>query len=292
MGVALILVVVAVAAVVGFLIWYFMQKTAHKDEEKDEEEESPEVVAFKSPLDMTQASVPNTQPQIPEIIVPGDGSILPTDIQGLVGWFNASSWDAGQKMWKDMSGNDHHAIDITGNPTSRMNDPLISHISGGPSDTILFPEEVMQRGRDFTLFHVSRYNGNKRGRIIDGYGNNWFSGFNAGHVGFAWHDGLWFYHPVGSVKNYNDWLLSTDMKGLYRANGQTATKVDDCDICSRGSAGTGTRISINRLTEQNYGGASDWAVAEIVVYNRELNEEEINGVERYLANKMKSQESD
>lgn len=147
---------------------------------------------------------------------------------------------------------------------------------GTTTDGLRFPTSVMDTSSDYTLFHVARYykpSGTPtRKRIFDGVTLNWLSGFHDGNNGVAHHDG-WLTQQVN--RHGDNWLISTDQKDLYRSNG--------VDRTVSGSGSTSKQLSINygHFT----GERSDWAVAEVIVYNRELSSSEYLSIESYLMSK-------
>jgi hypothetical protein len=130
---------------------------------------------------------------------------------------------------------------------------------------------------DYTLFHVARYYkpGDAvptRKRIFDGVTTNWLSGFHSSKSGVAYHNS-WLMTPQTDIHG-DTWVLSTDQKNMYRSNGTDRTS-------SGYSTGTSDQLSIN------YGSSvgsetSDWACAEVIVYDRELTSVEYEAVEAYL----------
>ena len=148
---------------------------------------------------------------------------------------------------------------------------------GTTTDGLQFPTSVMDTSSDYTLFHMTRYykpSGTPtRERIFDGVTSNWLSGFWEGKSGVAHHDG-WLTQNSEDIHGDN-WLISTDQKDLYRSNG--------VDRTTTGSGSTSRQLSINygvRTDER-----SDWAVAEVIVYNRELSSSEYLSIESYLTSK-------
>jgi hypothetical protein len=113
------------------------------------------------------------------------------------------------------------------------------------------------------------------------------SGFHAGRAGIAFHGG-WATEGEWSVGDTNDWLVSVDQKNSYRANGSNRNGRPNP------TGGYSTQLNINwRINSPEsfaiHGSLyepSDWAVSEIIVYDRELSQEEIVGVEKYLASKI------
>lgn len=187
---------------------------------------------------------------------------------GLVGRYDGSSWNSTQ--WTDLSGAGNHATIVRGSiKVSEAGFRGVPYIYGTTEDGIRFPAAILPA--TYTLFHVTKYNGASKARIFDGWTTNWLSGFHGGMAGKAYHNN-WI-TPQVDVHGSN-WVFSTDQNALYRSN-----KVN------RTIAASGTpsydQISIN------YGiyytvEPSDWACAEVIVYNRTLSAAEIDQVEADL----------
>jgi len=204
----------------------------------------------------------------------GASSSFPPVRAGLFGWWDAQSFSG--STWFDKSGNNRNATSsgaITKVSQSGINSlGTIDCLQGGTSSSITFPSGVLPA--TYTLFHVTRYTGGTRTRIVaSSDGVNWLSGFWGGLSGVAFHNG-WL--TQSSYDHYyNNWVVSTDQNALYRANRvQTSTS-------SGGSASC--RLGIN-----TFGGeTSDWQVAEVIVYDRTLSQSEYESVETYLTNKYR-----
>ena len=192
--------------------------------------------------------------------------VIPTS--GLVGRYDGSSWNSTQ--WTDLSGAGNHATIVRGSvKVSETGFRGKPYIYGTTSDGIRFPAAILPA--TYTLFHVTKYNGATKARIFDGVNTNWLSGFHSAMAGKAYHNN-WI-TPQVDVHGSN-WVFSTDQNALYRSN-----KVDRT-ITAPGTPSYG-QISIN------YGSfyttePSDWACAEVIVYNRTLSAAEIDQVEADL----------
>jgi hypothetical protein len=186
---------------------------------------------------------------------------------------------------------------VTGAPvvTSTSNPALngstlqssIPVVQGTPSDSIVFPASAMPD--NYTLFTVARYNEGINGtyrRIFDGTDANWLSGFHGGGTpngksGIAFHgeagtssaDTSWM-TPYISIHNF-DWVISTDQENLYRSNGTTRSY----EGYSGGTGPGQLTINAGASTDER----SDFQVADIITFGRELNEEEYRAVEVYLS---------
>jgi hypothetical protein len=178
---------------------------------------------------------------------------------GLVGRYGGSSWNSTQ--WTDLSGAGNHATIVRGSvKVSEAGFRGAPYIYGTTSDGIRFPAAILPA--TYTLFHVAKYNGATKGRIFDGVNGgitNWLSGFHGAMAGKAYHNN-WI-TPQVDVHGSN-WVFSTDQNALYRSNKVNRT------IAAPGTPSY-DQISINYgifyTTEP-----SDWACAEVIVYNRTL----------------------
>ena len=204
--------------------------------------------------------------QIPKAV--GRARYVPVS-RGLVGWYNGNSWNGVQ--WTDVSGANNHVVDIGGTVS-------VSTLSGFPvlsgttSTSLLWPASILPG--TYTFIHVAKYNGSARNRIFDGNPENWLSGFWSGRAGVAHHNG-WLTSSSSNVP-VAEWVLSTDQNSLYRANMQNFTTSSSPSASSRLSVNDGRFAS----TE-----SSDWAIAEIFVYDRHLTAKEYGDVEEYLNRK-------
>ena len=200
-------------------------------------------------------------------------NLLPIN-NNLVGWYKGEEWNG--SSWPDLSGNGNHCTDINGTINKAGN-----YIYGGTGDGIRFPTAILPS--TYTLFHVTRYNGSTKGRIFDGVGTtyvNWLSGFHGGKTGVAYHGdsyGGWLTESSSTNFPLDQILISTDQKSLYRGNGVNLT-------INNSAVGSADRLSINRgyYSSPPNTENSDWAVWEVIVYNRELSLDEIETVEGYL----------
>jgi len=184
---------------------------------------------------------------------------------GLVGWYKGEAWNG--TSWPDLSGNGNDCTVTRG--TINKSD---RYIYGGTGDGIQFPDGILPS--TYTLFHVARYNGSTKERIFDGTAGNWLSGFHGSKAGVTYH-GYWL---TATTTNFpvDQILISTDQRDLYRGNG----------IDLKISSGTSQSQTIGINYGSRYGAEpSDWAVWEVIVYDRELSLEEIENIENYLFNR-------
>jgi len=234
----------------------------------------------------------------------GDQTLLP--LNGLVGWYTATSYSSG--TWSDLSGNENNATSIRGtiNKTSHNGETYgasatFDVIYGSQSAGIQFPTAILPS--TFTLFHVARYDSNigvtggnevGRGRIFDGVTTNWLSGFWGAGSGKFFHDG-WI-TPSDSDRHGNYWVISSDSNfNNYDANGGSYVRSRSKNAnsgnvyISTGGGNSTKRLSLNygayTGAPDGSGETSNWMVAEVIVYNRAMTSAETTAIEAYLSSK-------
>ena len=201
---------------------------------------------------------------------------FPTSITGLSGRYDVGS--ATSSVWNDKSSNANHA------PVDRGTLKVTStDVTGTTADGLKFPTTVLGTGSAYTLLYVGKYNGATKGRIFDATNNNWLSTWWSSRVGVAHHDGWMTAYDKGVLPNGSTELVQgTDSMGIYRLNG-VGRKTLEHPAVPRNPA----QITIN--SGQFVGGeTSDWAMKEVIFYNRVLTLDEIKQVEKYLKDKYMS----
>lgn len=198
---------------------------------------------------------------------------FPKDIPGLSGRYTVASAESSQ--WKDISGNGNHAIVDRGSISKEGT----SYVKGGTGDGLKFPAAVLDSNLNYTLFYVGRYNGEGKGRIFDGTDRNWLSTWWGGRAGVAHHNG-WLTPWETGIHGVDAWVQGTDGVGVYRTNGANRVTIE-------GNTQGTSQITINsgQLVSTE---PSDWAMKEVIIYNRQLTPDEILKVEKYLKDKYMS----
>lgn len=185
---------------------------------------------------------------------------------GLIARYTPSSFNSGTQVWEDTVGS-YDASVYSGTVATKTSSAAGSYtvLYGSTSDSIRFPSGILPT--PFTLFHITRYTGPTRRRIITSHEGNWLDGHWNGNTGVAYHNG-WL---TPQTNNHSDnFFISSSQYNLYRSEGTTRG--------TSGASGANPTLGVNTQGE-----TSDWEVIEIIVYNRELSTSEIESVESYLA---------
>ena len=197
---------------------------------------------------------------------------FPTSITGLSGRYDVGSATA--SAWNDKSSNANNAPVDRGTLKVTATD-----VTGTTADGLKFPAAVLGTGGAYTLLYVGKYNGATKGRIFDATTNNWLSTWWATRVGVAHHNGWMTAHEAGVLPNGSTELVQgTDSMGIYRLNGVDRKTAEP-------GAAKPTQITINSGETSE---RSDWAMKEVIFYNRVLTLDEIKQVEKYLKDKYMS----
>lgn len=220
--------------------------------------------------------------------------IDPMKIPGLVGYFTADSFDERENVWKDKSGKNNHAEEVKGEPEI-VEENGMKWVRGGKDAGIRFPSACMSRGKKFTLVHVARYDGVDGGRIFDGldceanflsgYHWSWWGRDRDQAYGGSHRSGSgWIAHPYIIPENQREkFNVTVEWKHKARYNGlQRSGK-------NFSNAVLPQQMTINWgcATTDAGGQQTEWAVAEVLFFNTELDLETTKKLETYLFKKYK-----
>ena len=133
--------------------------------------------------------------------------------------------------------------------------------------------------KDYTICSVDRYTGGSKGRILDCNNKNWLHGHWASQVGVA-HYQHWNTNSHRNGGN-EDWLVmcGTDNRQAYLGSSP------DTNIATNNghSFGNGEhRLVTNRREKSNF------AIMEVMVWQRQLTQAEIKATMQYLKDKLEN----
>jgi hypothetical protein len=200
------------------------------------------------------------------------GGNFPT-ITGLTGRYTVGSLT--DTEWTDISGKGNDA-EIKG----KLSVDDAKYVYGSTSDGVRFPRAVMDDKKNYTLFYVGRYNLNSNHyRIFDGINNNWLSGFHGGHTGVAHHND-WMTRGNNKIYAPGGWLMGTDTIGKFRANGvnMVTNPIPNTNVTNQITINWGQLCCKEEGSE-----TSNWAMKEVIFYDRILTTTEMEQVEKYMS---------
>lgn len=190
--------------------------------------------------------------------------------------------------WRDQSGNGHHLSAGSGTGPELISDALngqpviqFSHDAAG-----LAASSGSVSGQH-TVFAVTKYTANGGGNVVGSADSSFLFGVTGGNVG--WYDpGLgWISSPAAQRSTYyaatDRWYMTSAVAtattaSLYRDSILMATQ-------NGAAAGPGRLALHDRLQGFSTGARAYAQVAEVIVYDRALSDEEREVVEQYLAQK-------
>jgi len=189
--------------------------------------------------------------------------------------FDAENFNDSTNAWTDLAATPRNisgttltssAGNIRGNPTKVTNaagangsSKEFPAVVGTTADGIMIGNGALT---NFTFCHVARYAGSTRGRIFAGTTGNWLSGYWNFQAGVA-HPENWITSSAGT--NDTNWRVMCQTGGSvsrFSSNGVNRTTV------SNNTTGMPANISINlQGSRTSPGDMSDWAVAELIIYD-------------------------
>ena len=212
------------------------------------------------------------------------------------------------KQWYDSSGNDRHIITYRGNPIVKyfekgtkgtkgtIGNNYFNVIKGDYNSGYKLPFRL---NFDYTFCYVARYVGDKNNttynrRIFDsssGTGQNTCWGFHGNHSGRSHNYKSGWHTTTNKQHSETDyWMIGIETQNTARYNGQDCTNYYQYLNTSypQKYSDYNVQLSINYgyYTGETYSTEiSNWEIAEIIFYDKELNLDEKINVEQYLAKK-------
>ena len=217
-------------------------------------------------ISITNSEVPNEYP-----------------LSGLKAYYKRGDWDIENNTWpnKGSSGND--AV-LSGSGFTESNKAgygatvNVSALEGTTSSTISFGNIIEN---EYTVCSLTRYTGNNKQRILQG-DPTWSHGHHDGKAGVI------YYHPVTLTPWQNNVIPDTDWVVMCATNsGLNVALVNGENMWYNTDSNNGN----GNISVYINGGAtpnefSDFAIVELVVWNRGLTEAEMRAVSNYMMNSI------
>ena len=209
-----------------------------------------------------------TMPSLPNVAWFGSGTF---DIVS-----DPMTWPNAVKVGPDatLSGNGLIRVSKTGHGAKNA----VTALKGTTTDKINFGHVIKP---EFTICSVTRYtDGGTKGRILNGEGLDWLHGQHGGKAGVAYYEGWKTRSDGTNVAPITDWVVMCGTNAgsqLKLVNGVVK------GTANWGSGGGELRVNDGwNMPEQT----SDFAIAEVMVWDRGLTSEEMYGASKYLMNKL------
>lgn len=257
------LIIIILLVAIGVGVYFYMEQEKKKKKDTGTQPTVAATVAAPTAAASVEAAPAKASGAVP--------------MDGLIGWWDGPSYDDSQRVWKDKSGAGNNLTEISGLLQKSKNG---EEVQGDVDAVVAFPEEMLS-GEGYTLVVLAKYNGDNKGRIFT------TTGGDEGNFVFGHHNGkAGVYHVPDEAwvtenrdHHGDDWTLSVIQPTLYRSNGALRTGYRNPLGEDRGEVPL--RFTINGFT----GEKSDWAVKEILIYDRNLTAEEYLAVEKILMEK-------
>ena len=141
--------------------------------------------------------------------------------------------------------------------------------------------------RNFTIASVTRYTspgGAKQGRILQGLKKDWIHGNVQRMTGCASYGNGWYAKHKCENSHTTDWVITIGQNNVI--GGRSIVRCNGIDGSMRnhhgGEGDVDLVINKGECPKEN----SDWAVAELMTWDRHLTRGEIEGVEAYLVARL------
>ena len=224
-------------------------------------------------------------------------SVASAALSEAASWFTMAGLDVTGSAWADSSGNAPPAqITGTGAVVKTQSGhgaaEEVTALHGGTSTKVDFGSDPLPQG-SFAICSATRYTGANKARVLQAKGLNWLHGHWNGYAGVAYYDD-WVTAATGSknVDPNTDWVVmcgTSDGRGgeanvfLARSDGTTVrvdTGSSSTDATTKGS--TGLAINTGSASRE----VSDFAIAEVITWHRELSVTELKEVAKDIAGRV------
>ena len=149
-------------------------------------------------------------------------------------------------------------------------------LAGTTSSAIAFGPVIKS---EFTVCSVTRYTGGAKRRILTGGPKNWLHGHHHGDAGVAYYGG-WKTAEQDNVSPDTDWVVMCGSNA-----GSQLKLVNGVDVGNGATGGTGGQSLF--VNDASYpGDASDFAIAEVVVWPYGLKDEEMRRASDHLIDRL------
>ncbi|EJK52184.1 hypothetical protein THAOC_28574, partial [Thalassiosira oceanica] len=207
-------------------------------------------------------------------------------LQPNVAWFRSGTFDLVSKTWPNyifggigatLSGTGLSEVTESGHGANKE----VTALKGTTLDSINFGDVIKTV---FTICSVTRYTGGAFGRILNGEGADWLHGHhgwsNGGKAGVAHYQGWKTKSDGTNVNPITDWVVMCGTNAgsqLKLVNGVSKGTADG------GQGGVTLWINGGKYMPEE---SSDFAVAEVMVWDRGLTSDEMYSASNYLVKKF------
>ena len=198
-------------------------------------------------------------------------------------WYREGAFDLDQKSWLDARGSNHATLSGSGLTELRKKGHgafgEVAALQGTTLSKINFGPVIKD---EFTICSVTRYTGGTMGRILQGAEKNWLHGHHSYHgldkAGVAYYES-WKTDMLENVQPVTNWVV---MCGTNAASQLKLVNGVDVGTDTGGSGGVTLQVNQGSKADQK----SNFAIVEVVVWDRGLTNEEMYEASGYLMEKL------
>ena len=196
-------------------------------------------------------------------------------------WFESGTFDLEGGTWPNSVSGKSGAV-LVGNGLTKVREAghgaigAVTALEGTTTDTIDFGDVIKT---EFTICSVTRYTGDAKGRILNGEGRNWLHGHHKGNAGVAYYDKS-ITADRNNVEPNTNWVV---MCGTNAGSQLKLVNGVDKGTLDGGQGGVELFVNGGGVSENQ---KSDFAIAEVMVWDRGLTDNEMVAASDYLMNKF------
>ena len=204
-----------------------------------------------------------------------------------VAWFESGTFDLEDGTWRNEIAGGTGAV-LVGNGLTKVREAghgtieAVTALEGTTADTIDFGDVIKT---EFTICSVTRYTGDAKGRILNGEGRNWLHGHHKGNAGVAYYDKS-ITADRNNVEPNTNWVV---MCGTNAGSQLKLVNGVDKGTLDGGQGGVELFVNGGGVSENQ---KSDFAIAEVMVWDRGLTDDEMYAASDYLMSKLEDKNSD
>ncbi|MFP6899546.1 MAG: hypothetical protein VCA36_01300, partial [Opitutales bacterium] len=221
-----------------------------------------------------------------------------TTTSGLVLWIDATDIDGNGApdsfadgitlpVWLDKSGQSNHFSNLRSDPsyvlaTSEGNSGMPAVYFDG-DDGLWTNTNFESLLSQYTILSVARYTGGQNNRLISCRSRNWLFGFHANKTK-AWYFEGWIYQVAGADTSWHIHVADIDNAGDPNAN----TWFDGTQLAFNNRSSNNTNYKPDQIQLGGWRATNEFSkgeVAELLVFNRVLTNDERLKLEGHLAHK-------
>ena len=134
----------------------------------------------------------------------------------------------------------------------------------------------------FTICSMTQYTGGTKRKILQGKERNWLHGQYEGNTGLAFYD-EWQTSNAKNIDQVTNWVVMCGTNA-----GSQPKLANGVDVGSKPSDGSSVTLQVNQgwSQDQSRDQTSDFAIAEVMVWDRDFTYKDMHGASGYIMPKL------